>query len=328
MDPVTSLRDWQDITLDDDSCNEIASDLNSMVQMTSNLSEQVEYSNSLLKQINKLESTNADLSQETLAGENEIYELKEILNESQHCILNLQSKLKASEDEKDKLTSSNSRWGDEKENLSSQLEQLRSEKEIMTKRAEEQATDQLLHLEKISELEVKIQSLEHHEQESNRVGSSLNSRLKFENEKLAADLEASKSVNASFHDNYNSLRDENVSLKKSLERLMRLNNDETLEKEELSKRNKSITSQNVALSDDLQDAMERCVEFEQEHDRLSTALAESRGHVAQLNDEAEEHMRAKRVMEVSDLACLVFDTAFSVCSRALVHFPPCLSVFL
>jgi chromosome segregation ATPase len=298
MDPVHSLRDWQDLTIDDSSPDDAVSDLNSMVQMTSNLSEQVEYSNSLLKQINKLETTNAELSDQAIAGENEIYELKDLLNESQACIVNLQAKLKVTEADKQKLDSSYSQWGSQKEALISEVETLKSEKEIMVKHAEEQAAENLAHMKKISVLEVKIQSMEHHEQESNRLGSTLNSRLKFENEKLAADLEASKNANTSFHDNYNSLRDENVALKKSMERLLRLNNDEMLEKEELSRRNKTLTAQNVSLSDELQVALEQNVELEQEHGRIAAALAESCGRVAQLNEQAEAQMRDRRAMEV------------------------------
>ena len=131
------------------------------------------------------------------------------------------------------------------------------------------------------------------------MGSSLNSRLKYENEKLYTGLKESQTANAAFHDNYNSLRDENVSLKKSLERLLRVNNEETLEKEDLAHRNKSLSAQNVDMSNDLQDALERCASAEEQNAQLQGVLTDARDHMATQSEQIENMQLLRIDMEVN-----------------------------
>ena len=298
---IDSLREqldisWQGGNVQDKDVEN--GEVDTVAFLSINLTEQLGYSNSLLQDVNTLEASYSKAQQIIAAQDNEIFELTEVLKSSQNTVVELQNKVEQLQSETDDTIRAYDSLLVSNNQLSEKLERVNNENELYNNRLKQHGEIELNQTKQIADLETEIQYLKHKEQESNRLDSSVNSKLSYENASYAAEIEELRKGRDLLHDNFIIIRDENILLKKSLERYQRLNNEETSAKDELSRITKDITSQNVEINNELQEAMQQNIYLEQQVALLRHTLEETKNHLHAQTEKFESQSNTQKLLNV------------------------------
>ena len=273
--------------------------------ISKNLTDQVGYSNSLLFDVNVLESTYANAQQRILVQDDEIAELRELLSDAQNRIIIYQKQIAELQEDRVNITSTYQNLNQEYSKNAQQVEHFSSENEIYNDRIQKYAEAEIALTKKITELEVQVELLKHNEQESNRIGSSVTAKVSFENKTLLSDIDHYKVNLENLQNNYNNVRDENIQLKTSLERFYRLHNEESIAKEDLSRRNTSMTSHNVEMNNELQVSLQKNVQYEHRIQSLQHSLDETKKLLENQTEHYENQTYDFKTLEVCSFSCFI-----------------------
>jgi hypothetical protein len=295
MSSTNSLREQ---LMDSWQASKSLDEIEAITDMGRNLSEQVSYSNSLLKVVREGEVTNSILQQQNIVQEREITELRENVQLLHSKLADMDRELAAASSERDLLLNQNEILHKSVSTNIAVISERETENELLKQRLTQNMQSQSSLIQQISSLENTIASLHHAELEANRVGSSMNTRLKFENDNLLRDVEKYKETILNAQNCYDEIRDENISLKRQVERLLRANNDETVAKEEFNRRNKELTSQNVLMNSELQESIQQGVVLEQQVSQLSSAVRDYEQRYELCSEKLEARDRESRLLEV------------------------------